>query len=83
MLMAAYDPAVHDAGSLRFWICAGSPIPGKALEIRSSTPGFTAAIYGSNGVPAQTNGAGPPPRKPKLKKLRLALVISGYSAIAG
>ena len=36
----------------------------------------------SNGVPAQTNGAGPPPRKPKLKKLRLALVISGLSALA-
>src|SRR5918992_5365393 len=36
----------------------------------------------SNGVPAQTNGAGPPPRKPKLKKLRLALVISGLSVLA-
>jgi penicillin-binding protein 1A len=36
----------------------------------------------SNGVPAQTNGAGPPARKPKLKKLRLALVISGLSLLA-
>jgi penicillin-binding protein 1A len=36
----------------------------------------------SNGVPTQTNGAGPPPRKPKLKKLRLALVISGLSVLA-
>jgi penicillin-binding protein 1A len=36
----------------------------------------------SNGVPAQTNGSGPPPRKPKLKKLRLALVISGLSLLA-
>jgi penicillin-binding protein 1A len=36
----------------------------------------------SNGVPAQTNGAGPPPRKPKLKKLRLALVFSGLSVLA-
>ena len=36
----------------------------------------------SNGVPTQTNGAGPPPRKPKLKKLRLALVISGLSILA-
>jgi len=35
-----------------------------------------------NGVPAQTNGSGPPPRKPKLKKLRLALVICGLSLLA-
>src|SRR5215210_3062020 len=34
------------------------------------------------GVPAQTNGAGPPPRKPKLKKLRLALVVGGLSVLA-
>ncbi len=36
----------------------------------------------SNGVPAQTNGAGPPAAKPKLKKLRLALVLSGLSVLA-
>ncbi len=36
----------------------------------------------TNGVPAQANGGGPPPRKPKLKKLRLALVISGLSVLA-
>jgi penicillin-binding protein 1A len=36
----------------------------------------------SNGVPAQTNGSGRPPRKPKLKKLRLALVISGLLILA-
>jgi penicillin-binding protein 1A len=36
----------------------------------------------SNGVPTQTNGSGPTPRKPKLKKLRLALVISGLSILA-
>src|SRR5215210_5326532 len=36
----------------------------------------------ANGVPVQTNGAGPPPRKPKLKKLRLALVITGLSVLA-
>ena len=35
----------------------------------------------TNGVPAQPP-AGPPPRKPKLKKLRLALVISGLSILA-
>ena len=36
----------------------------------------------TNGVPAQTNGAGPPPRKPKLKKLRLGLVLLGLSTLA-
>jgi penicillin-binding protein 1A len=35
----------------------------------------------SNGVPAQPPAA-PPPRKPKLKKLRLALVIAGLSILA-
>src|SRR6266487_2239316 len=32
MLMAAYDPAKHDARSLRLWVCAGSPIPGAIVE---------------------------------------------------
>jgi penicillin-binding protein 1A len=36
----------------------------------------------SNGMPAQGNGAGPPPKKPKLKKLRLAAVIGGLSILA-
>ena len=35
----------------------------------------------TNGVPAQPPAA-PPPPKPKLKKLRLALVIAGLSALA-
>jgi penicillin-binding protein 1A len=36
----------------------------------------------TNGVPAQPPAAPPPARKPKLKKLRLALVIAGLSALA-
>jgi penicillin-binding protein 1A len=36
----------------------------------------------TNGVPESTNGSGPPPRKPKLKKLRLALVLTGLAALA-
>ncbi|OUS91580.1 AMP-binding protein [Rhodococcus sp. NCIMB 12038] len=27
MLMDAYDPAVHDIGSMRLWVAAGAPIP--------------------------------------------------------
>ena len=40
-----------DKEGVGLFVDAGSPIPGKAVEIRSSTPGFTAAIYGSNSVP--------------------------------
>ncbi|HEV7845503.1 MAG TPA: transglycosylase domain-containing protein [Thermoleophilaceae bacterium] len=37
----------------------------------------------SNGLPTQSNGSGPPPpTKPKLKKLRLALVVGGLSILA-
>jgi penicillin-binding protein 1A len=36
----------------------------------------------SNGMPAQGNGAGSSPKKPKLKKLRLAAVIGGLSILA-
>jgi len=33
MLMAAYDPAKHDASSMRVWVCAGSPIPSAVVEL--------------------------------------------------
>jgi penicillin-binding protein 1A len=36
----------------------------------------------TNGVPPQANGSGPPPPKPKLKKLRFALVFGGLSILA-
>ncbi|GAB3688312.1 AMP-binding protein [Saccharopolyspora tripterygii] len=32
MLMEAYDPAQHDASSLRLWVAAGAPIPGAFVE---------------------------------------------------
>jgi cyclohexanecarboxylate-CoA ligase len=32
MLLATYDRDRHDPGSLRLWICAGSPIPGAVVE---------------------------------------------------
>src|SRR5258708_5984240 len=32
VLMAAYDPAKHDASSIRLWVCAGSPIPRAVVE---------------------------------------------------
>jgi cyclohexanecarboxylate-CoA ligase len=32
MLMDVYDPAEHDAGSMRLWVAAGAPIPGNFVE---------------------------------------------------
>jgi cyclohexanecarboxylate-CoA ligase len=32
MLMGAHDPEKHDLSSLRFWVCAGAPIPGSLVE---------------------------------------------------
>src|SRR4051794_25531869 len=48
MLMGAYDPAKHDAASLRFWVCAGSPIPGSVVtESRRLFSGCqTLSLYG-------------------------------------
>jgi len=48
MLMAAYDPANHDASSLRVWVCAGSPIPSAVVERSSEIfPGCrTLSLYG-------------------------------------
>lgn len=37
MLVDAYDPAVHDASSMRFWCAAGSPIPGAFVERARAT----------------------------------------------
>jgi penicillin-binding protein 1A len=36
----------------------------------------------ANGLPPQSNGSGPPPNKPKLKKFRLALVFGGIAVLA-
>jgi acyl-CoA synthetase (AMP-forming)/AMP-acid ligase II len=47
MLMAAYDPAKHDASSLRLWVCAGSPIPGAIVERSHELLGCrTLSLYG-------------------------------------
>ena len=48
MLMGAFDPQAHDASSLRFWICAGSPIPGSVVTAaRAVFPGCsTLSLYG-------------------------------------
>src|SRR5919107_4441503 len=66
----------------------GSPHPGRSVMPEPPTPIIhptatrSERFQRTNGVPPQTNGAGPPPRKPKLKKLRLALVFGGLSILA-
>jgi cyclohexanecarboxylate-CoA ligase len=48
MLMNVYDPAVHDASSMRFWTAAGAPIPGSFVtSARSMFPQMTVlSLYG-------------------------------------
>lgn len=31
MMMGVHDPAEHDLSSMRYWICAGAPIPGSVV----------------------------------------------------
>lgn len=31
-LMQAYDETLHDMSSMRYWVCAGAPIPGPVVE---------------------------------------------------
>ncbi len=38
------------------FVDAGRPTAGRALKVTTSTPGFTAAVYGSNGVPKDIAG---------------------------
>lgn len=38
-LTDAFDPAVHDATSLRVWVCAGSPIPASVIEAATAAFG--------------------------------------------
>src|SRR5215213_5621930 len=65
----------------------GSPHPGRSVMPEPPTPIIhptatrSERFQRTNGVPAQPPAA-PPPRKPKLKKLRLALVFSGLSILA-
>ncbi|MGW1026772.1 AMP-binding protein [Streptomyces sp. NPDC002577] len=48
MLLNAYDPDVHDASSMRFWTCAGSPIPGTFVHrARAALPDMRVlSLYG-------------------------------------
>ncbi len=48
MLVDVYDPAVHDASSMRFWTSAGAPIPGSFVEAaRTAIPNMAVlSLYG-------------------------------------
>ena len=48
MLLRVYDPDVHDASSMRFWTCAGAPIPGTFVrEARATFPDMRVlSLYG-------------------------------------
>jgi cyclohexanecarboxylate-CoA ligase len=48
MVLNVYDPDVHDAGSMRFWTCAGSPVPGGFVKAAAAAlPGMQVlSLYG-------------------------------------
>jgi acyl-CoA synthetase (AMP-forming)/AMP-acid ligase II len=48
MLVSAYDPDIHDASSLRLWVCAGAPIPNAIVEqAGAKLPGLRVlSLYG-------------------------------------
>ena len=48
MLLSVYDPDVHDASSMRFWVSAGAPIPGSFVEAaRRAIPNMAVlSLYG-------------------------------------
>jgi acyl-CoA synthetase (AMP-forming)/AMP-acid ligase II len=48
MLLTAYDPARHETGSMRLWVCAGSPIPGSVVDrARETLPAcHVLSLYG-------------------------------------
>jgi cyclohexanecarboxylate-CoA ligase len=48
MLLNVYDPDVHDASSMRFWVSAGAPIPGSFIEAaRRAIPNMAVlSLYG-------------------------------------
>lgn len=48
MVLDVYDPAVHDASSMRFWTSAGAPIPGSFVEsARAALPDLAVlSLYG-------------------------------------
>jgi acyl-CoA synthetase (AMP-forming)/AMP-acid ligase II len=65
MLMAVYDPAKHDASSMRLWVCAGSPIPGAIVERSRQLLGCqTLSLYGrsENFLTTMCTVADPPRR---------------------
>jgi acyl-CoA synthetase (AMP-forming)/AMP-acid ligase II len=47
-VMQAYRPGEHDMGSMRYWVCAGAPIPGSVVQAaRSLFPSCSVlSLYG-------------------------------------
>jgi len=48
MMMGAYDASANDLGSMRIWVCAGSPIPGSVVEKAGAmlSGGRVLSLYG-------------------------------------
>lgn len=48
MMMAVHDPSRHDLSSMRYWVCAGAPIPGAVVEAAAAMlgGGRVLSLYG-------------------------------------
>lgn len=57
MALDAYDPATHDMSTMRFWLCAGAPIPSTLVEeARQKWPNcYINPLYGCSEILAGTS----------------------------
>lgn len=65
-LMQAYEEGVHDMSSMRYWVCAGAPIPGAIVQAaRSLFPGCSVlSLYGrSENMTTTMCGPSDPPER--------------------
>ncbi len=66
MLLSVYDPDKHDPGSMRVWVCAGSPIPGSVVTAAGKmfSNGQVLSLYGrsENYVTTMVSVTDPPER---------------------
>jgi len=49
MMMGAYDASANDLGSMRIWVCAGSPIPGSVVEKAGAMLSGGRVLFGIGG----------------------------------
>jgi cyclohexanecarboxylate-CoA ligase len=82
--MDAYDESRHDMGSMRYWVCAGAPIPGSVVQAaRSLFPGCSVlSLYGrSENFATAMCGPDDPPERSVMSDGRV--LDGGELAVVG